>query len=88
MSMIDKMLALIGIKTFSITLIGHEREGGYIYLNSPDLPGFTFMLNPGEDKSIRTLINAIEEPLSAYLEAHENAQVPKKRGPYKQKISN
>ena len=50
-----------------------EREGGYTYIESPDLPGFTFMLEPGEDKNIRTFIDAIDEPLMAYLGAHFKA---------------
>ena len=32
----------------SFMLIGEERDGGYTYLFSKDLPGFTFMLEPGE----------------------------------------
>ena len=74
MSTIERMLAWFGIKKISIAFIGHEREGGYTYITSPQLPGFTFMLEPGEDRSIRTLVDAIDEPLIAYLEARFAAE--------------
>ena len=74
MSMIERFLGWFGIRKIAITLIGHEREGGYTYINSPQLPGFTFMLEPGEDESFRTFIGAIEEPLTAYLDAHFRAE--------------
>jgi hypothetical protein len=47
-------------------LIGEPREGGHIYLTSPDLPGFTFMLEPHET-NIEAIIEAITPALSAYL---------------------
>lgn len=73
MSIMKKLLWMLGIRTIKIMLIGHEREGGYIYITSPDLPGFTFMLEPGEEKNIRTFIDAIHDPLTAYVEAHFKA---------------
>ncbi len=57
---------------FTITFIAHEREGGYTYITSPDLPGFTFMLEPGEERNIRKLIN---EPLMVYLNAYFKAEL-------------
>ena len=69
----DKILSLFGIKTIRLTFIGHEREGGYVFITSPELPGFTFMLAPGEAENIRTFINAIDEPLDAYLDAYFGA---------------
>lgn len=76
MSTFSKLLAFFGIKIrkMKITLIGHEREGGYIYITSPDHPGFTFMLSPGEIESFRSFIDAIEEPLMAFCAAQFEAQ--------------
>jgi hypothetical protein len=51
----------------TFTLIGEEREGGYTYVHSPDLPGFTFMLEPGEEKDVETVIEVIEPSLKAYV---------------------
>ncbi len=73
MSMMTRFLSWLGFRSIKITLIGHEREGGYVYITSPQLPGFTFMLEPGEEESIRTFIDAIFEPLSTYLDAHFKA---------------
>ena len=75
MSMIERFLGWFGIRKITITFIGHKREGGYTYITSPQLPGFTFMLEPGEDKNIRTFIDAIDEPLMAYLPAHIEAEL-------------
>ena len=54
--------------------IGHEREGGYTYIMSRQLPGFTFMLEPGEERTLRAFVDAIDEPLMAYLVAHFEAE--------------
>lgn len=70
MSIIDRLLALIGIKRITLTFIGHEREGGYTYITCRELPGFTFMLEPGEERDLRAFIDAIDEPLMAYLVTH------------------
>ena len=74
MSMIDRLLALIGIRRIKITFIGHERGGGYTYITSPQLPGFTFMLDPGEERDLRAFVDAIEKPLMTYLVAHFKAE--------------
>ena len=72
-TMINRILGRLGLP-IRINLIGHRRDGGYTYITSPDLPGFTFLLEPGEEKSLSTLINALEEPLSVYLVAHFKAR--------------
>lgn len=46
-----------------------DAEGGYAYVRSPDLPGFAMVLQPGERNSVKSLIGAISDPLTAYLEA-------------------
>jgi hypothetical protein len=71
MALLNRFLGFLGLfgrKLTKITFIGHEREGGYIYLNSPELRGFSFMLEPGEN-NLKTIIAAIDEPLRAYLAA-------------------
>ena len=51
----------------TLTFTSCEREGGYRYITSPELPGFSFMLEPGEDTNILTFLDAIGESLVAYL---------------------
>ncbi|MEX2200664.1 MAG: hypothetical protein WD711_04650 [Dongiaceae bacterium] len=71
MSFIDRLLGSRGInRIHTITLIGNERGGGYTYLTSPELPGFSFMLEPGEADDIKKLMNVIHEPLSTYYSAY------------------
>jgi hypothetical protein len=52
------------------TLYGEEREGGYMYVTSSDLPGFSFMLEPSE-KDVESMLAAIKPALSAYLSARD-----------------
>src|ERR1039458_2955814 len=68
---LNKILPLFGWELIKrkITFRGQEREGGYIYLTSPELRGFSFMLEPGE-RDLKSIIDALDEPLEAYLEAH------------------
>lgn len=82
MTLLNKFLGLFGGELISIkiTLIGQEREGGYIYLTSPELKGFSFMLEPGED-DLKAIIAAMDEPLHAYLEAKLAFDRAKRRKP-------
>lgn len=68
MMILHKLVALIRGHTM-IRLIGENREGGYVFVHSPELPGFSFLLEPGEDKDLKTIMDALFEPLVAYLEA-------------------
>jgi hypothetical protein len=52
-----------------IVLRLEPRDGNYSYVCSPDLPGFAMVLQPGEADSVRALIDALTDPLMAYLEA-------------------
>src|SRR4051812_17709045 len=52
-----------------IVLNIEPREGGYSYVRSPDLPGFAMVLQPGEAATAKSLIDALSDPLTAYLEA-------------------
>lgn len=56
--------------TGSATLIGERRRGGYYYLKSKDLPGFTFLLTPDEANDIEKLLEAIKPALTAYLNSY------------------
>jgi len=47
---------------------------GYVFVQSPDLPGFTFVLGPGEDQNIRTLTDAMFGPLTAFLAAQRETE--------------
>lgn len=68
MSILGKILTGLGWPR-KITLTGHEREGGYTFITCKEYPGFTFLLEPGEEASIRRFMEAIEEPLLAFLYA-------------------
>src|SRR5689334_15910968 len=78
MSTMEKLLSYLPFRLHlhmrRITLIGQEREGGYTFITSPDLPGFSFMLEPGETENFRSFINAIEPSLMVYLDAHFEAE--------------
>jgi hypothetical protein len=51
-------------------LIGESCEGGYTYVTSPDLPGFTFMLEPNEE-DLQTVIEAMQPALEAFIKARD-----------------
>ena len=61
-------------KQQTIHLIGEEREGGYTYVTSPELPGFTLMLEPGEEASPQAFRAAVEEPLKMFIRAMIRAE--------------
>jgi hypothetical protein len=49
------------------------RGGGYLFITSPNLPGFSLMLHPDDGKSIQALSAALEGPLQAFIEAEYQA---------------
>ena len=53
----------------SICLIGEKQSDGYTFVHSPDLPGFSLVLAPGEDKDTKSIVDAVYPPLMAFLEA-------------------
>lgn len=55
-------------------LVGTPIDGGYISINSPDLPGFRFLLNPDEAKGMGDAIKLLEPALDIYLDAYLTAQ--------------
>jgi hypothetical protein len=49
------------------------RAGGYFFVNSPDLRGFSIMLHPGEMESFDSLSAALVKPLEAFITAEYRA---------------
>lgn len=74
MAWFDKLLALFGIEGMKVTLNLNEREGGYIFISSPELKGFSLLLEPGNYNDLKTFINAVDEPLTAYLDQYLKAR--------------
>jgi hypothetical protein len=68
-------------KIGSATLIGEPREGGYYYLKSEDLPGFTFLVAPDEAQDIEKLTKALAPALSGFLVATFAAQDASQNAP-------
>jgi hypothetical protein len=64
---IYRLLKFLGFELRTITLIGEQQDDGYILITSPELKGFSLMLEPDEDKNLATIISAVYEPLIAYL---------------------
>jgi hypothetical protein len=62
----------------TINLIGEPRPGGYIFLRSPELPGFSMMLEPSQHKELGAFIKAVEAPLMAFVAAECRADESKK----------
>ena len=69
------MLKLIALFTGHklVRLVGSPRNGGYVFINSPDLPGFSLMLRPGDADDIGSLTAAIHSPLKTFIEAEYSA---------------
>jgi len=69
-----RLLSWFNKERFTITLKGEEREGGYIFIYSPDLKGFSLLLEPGDYSDFKTFIDAIYDPLLAYLKLYFQAR--------------
>ena len=63
-----------------VRLSASPREGGYIFVNSPDLPGFSVMLKPGEIDDFDLLVAALGKPLEAFVNAEYRASQAVKDG--------
>lgn len=62
------------LKGDKCVLMRAERRGnGYIFVSSPDLPGFSVMLRPQDLGSVTALSGAIEAPLVSFIEAEWKA---------------
>ena len=68
------LLKFLGFELRKITLIGEQQDDGYIFITSPELEGFSLMLEPDEDKNIATIINVVYEPLITYLDVLNDAR--------------
>lgn len=65
----------------AIRLIGVPRPGGFVFVTSPDLPGFSVMLRPGEHEDASSVFAVLSDPLKNFLtaECHANEPPAKKR---------
>jgi hypothetical protein len=52
-----------------IRLVGDPRPGDYVFVTSPDLPGFSVMLRPGEHDDAASVFAVLSDPLKAFLMA-------------------
>jgi hypothetical protein len=68
-SILYSLRKVLGSEPNAITLIGERQDDGYIFITSSELKGFSLMLEPDEDKNLATLMNAVYEPLTGYLDA-------------------
>ncbi len=60
----------------SLRIQGKSVEGGYVYLMSPDVPGFRFLFEPGE-KDLDSMLKVLMECYSLQRAAEENARARK-----------
>jgi hypothetical protein len=79
-------LAILALKAVSllrghktINLIGEPRPGGYMFLKSPELPGFSMMLEPNQHDELGEFVKAVESPLVAFISAECRADEHAKR---------
>ena len=64
------------MKTFlRIELFGKQAEDGRIYVNSPDLEGFHFILEPDEDP-FEVMLPTLSEFMRLYIEAEVRSFAP------------
>lgn len=56
-----------------VLMTTQRRSGGYVFVTSPNLPGFSLMLHPEDGKSVQALSAALEGPLQAFIEAEYQA---------------
>ena len=68
---------------FTINLICELQDDGHMFISSPELKGFTLMLDPEHMKNMSTLMSAIHDPLIAYVadfcHARDNARAERTR---------
>jgi len=73
MTYLDKILNFFGIG-MKIHFIAEDQDDGHTFIRSPELKGFTLMLAREQTENIRTLMDAIYDPLIAYLKAYKAAR--------------
>jgi len=76
MSMLGRLRAYRkGHRLLRLGLVAQQREGGHIFVKSPDLPGFSVMLTPAEIDDFDLFVSALGRPLVAFVNAeHRSAQ--------------
>jgi hypothetical protein len=62
-----------------VRLSASAREGGYFFVNSPDLPGFSVMLQPGDLDNFDTMVAALGKPVEAFVNAEYRAYLASQR---------
>jgi hypothetical protein len=68
MSLLDRILSFLGIG-MKIHFHAEDQDDGYTFIRSPELRGFTLMLEHEQTKNIATLMNAIHDPFISYMMA-------------------
>ncbi len=69
-----------GHRLLRLGLVASPREGGYMFINSPDLPGFSIMLSPSETEDFDAFVAALGKPLVAFVSAEYKASQALKDG--------
>jgi len=72
--MFEWLLSWFGIERITITLKLEKREGGYIFISSPELKGFNLLLAPGNYNDFKEFVDAVHEPLTTYINAYQRAK--------------
>ena len=62
----------------TIRLVIVPQEGGYGLVTSPDFPGYSFLLKPGEDRDFFTIGHVMGNKLERYIELEESKQAERK----------
>ena len=75
MSFLDRIRSFnLFERPIAIKLNLEEREGGYFFVSSPQLKGFSLLLEPGDYRDFKTFIDAVSEPLTGYLNIFQEAR--------------
>lgn len=59
---------------YKISLRRERQEDGYVLITSPELSGFSLLLEPGDYGDFKSLIDAVSEPLTNYIIAYDRAK--------------
>jgi hypothetical protein len=62
-----------------IRLVFSQRGGGHALVTSPDLPGFSLMLDPNELENFGSMTAAVSGPLESFIKAECDAVEASKR---------
>jgi hypothetical protein len=62
----------------TIRLVIEPQEGGYGLVTSPDFPGYSFLLKPGEDRDFFTMGHVVGDKLERYIVLEESKRAERK----------